>query len=50
MERAIDCPAAYFYSTVAFNVRCETTNWNALVSDDGVQNKLIVAEFDRAQA
>ena len=49
MESAIDCPAAYFDSTVAFNVRCQTTNWDALVSDDGVQNKQIVAEFDRAQ-
>jgi hypothetical protein len=49
METAIDCPAAYSYLTVVFNVRCETTNWDALVSDDGVQNKQIVAEFDRAQ-
>jgi hypothetical protein len=49
METAIDCPAANFYSTVAFNVRCKTTNRDALVSDDGVQNKSIVAEFDPAQ-
>jgi hypothetical protein len=49
METAIDCPAAHFYSTVAFNVRCETTNRDALVSDDEVQNKLNVAEFDPAQ-
>jgi hypothetical protein len=49
METAIDGPAAFFYSTVAFNVRCETTNWDALVRDDGLQNKLIVAEFDPAQ-
>jgi hypothetical protein len=49
METAIDCPAAYFYSTVAFNVRCETTNWDAFVRDDGVQNNQIVAEFDHAQ-
>jgi hypothetical protein len=49
METAIDCPAAHFFSTVAFNVRCETTNWDALASDDEVQNKLIVAEFNPAQ-
>jgi hypothetical protein len=49
MEKAIDCPAAYCYSTHAFNVRCETTNWDARVSEDGVPNQQIVAEFDRAQ-
>jgi hypothetical protein len=49
METAIDCPAAYFYSTVAFNLRRETTNWETFVTDDGVQNKQIVAEFDHAQ-
>ena len=49
MKRAIDCPAAYSYSTVAFDVPGETTNWDFLVCDDGVQNKQIVREFDRAQ-
>jgi hypothetical protein len=49
METAIACPAAYFYSTVAFNVRSETTNWDVLVSGDGVQDKMIAAEFDRLQ-
>jgi hypothetical protein len=49
METAIACPAAHFYSTVAFNVRCETTNWDALISGDEVQNKMVVAEFDPAQ-
>jgi hypothetical protein len=49
MEPAIDCPAAYSYSTLAFKVRCETTNWDARVSEDEVPNQQIVAEFDRAQ-
>jgi hypothetical protein len=49
METAIDGPAAFLYSTVAFTVRCETTNCDALVRDDGLQNKLIVAEFNPAQ-
>jgi hypothetical protein len=49
MKRAIDCPAAYSYSTVVFDVYPERTNWDFLLNDDGVQNKLIVAEFDRAQ-
>jgi hypothetical protein len=49
MKRAIDCPAAYSYSAVAFDARPETTNWDALVSNDGVRDKQIVAEFDRAQ-
>jgi hypothetical protein len=49
METAIDCLAAYSYLKVAFNVRCETTDWNSLASGDGVQSKQIVAESDCVQ-
>jgi hypothetical protein len=49
MKRATDCPAANAYSTVVFDVYPELPYWNFLVSDEGVHNKQIDAEFDRAQ-
>jgi hypothetical protein len=49
MKRAIDCPAAYSYSTVAFNVLPEMTNLDCLVSDQGVQNKQITDGFHPSQ-
>jgi hypothetical protein len=49
MKRAIDCPAAYSYSTVAFNVLPEMTTWDCLASDEGVQNKQITDGFYPSQ-